>query len=504
MKRHPKTFVELGRAGDILNIFPLAKREFEKTGIKPRIMIAAQFADLLEGISYATPLVWPGIFDDICPALWTAQQDPGEVVVCQIYGHGWIPPHLCTSFLRESWALAGADIPWGSVPLVIDRRNARRERAVVRDLIGDSRKKIVLVSARGFSAPFPGADIALASLLEVQLGPKFKVVDLSHFRAPRMFDLLGIFDRAHCLLSIDTGTKHLAPASDVPVISLVDWERWPASSWRPKEVARFIYKEFPARSLDIVDAARRAKDPDFGPRIVHVWSAPSRDRMDENTLRRTAVARQSWRQEYKMTGRWIPAPFKRHLANRDSRSVGDSRSVPFIRDMIDQAIQSARDGSDIIALTNADVCFTPGITGWILEAVPRQGAAFANRFDFPRIDRLCVSEADVLTSGIRFHGTDAVFFTVDWWALHGGEFPDMLLGREHWDEVFRQLIKRYNGVELEAAIYHEKHGAFWDSEQGKSVNLGNLYNKNLINEWFARTGYRPGDAIWRRSVSGNY
>lgn len=504
MKKYPKTFVELGRAGDILNVFPLAKREFDRTGIRPRIMIAAPFADLLEGISYATPLVWPGVFDDIGPAAWTAKQQPGEVVICQIYGHNWVIPRRCTSFLRESWALARADVPWGSLPLVFDRRNARRERAVVRDLIGASRKKIVLVSARGFSAPFPGADICVPALLEVQLGPKFKVVDLSHFRAPRMFDLLGVYDRAHCLLSIDTGTKHLAPASDVPVISLVDSERWPASAWRPREVARFLYREFPARALDIVQAVSRARDPDYGPRIVHVWSAARREVMDENTRRRTAIARKSWRQEYRATGRWISAPFQPSKANRDGRSVGDPRPVPFIRDLIAQAVASARDGSDIIALTNADVCFTPGITGWILEAVPRLGAAYAHRYDFPRIDRLCVSEADVMADGTWFHGTDAVFFTVDWWTAHGAESPDMLLGREHWDEAFRQLIKRHGGVELQGAIYHEKHGGYWDAEGTKAVNMGNLYNRNLLNEWHARTGYRTGDPLWWKNISGNF
>jgi len=461
MKRNPKTFVELGRAGDILNVLPLVKREFERHGIRPRVMIAAPYAELFQGITYAEPLVWPGMFEDIKAAIWTAKQLPGEVIIPQIYGHEWNVPRLCTSFLRESWRCARADVPWGSLPLEFDRRNRRQENRIVRELAGSTAKPIVLLAAQGYSSPFGGADYCLKALLTLNLGRGFKVINLTNYRAPRMFDLLGLFERAHCLVTIDTGIKHLARACRVPVISLNGRvpTKWHASSWHPNDVGRFFYDEFPTCSRDIVEAIRHAEDAGFGPKIIHTWADFRSELPDDNTARRMKLARASWEIEY-ATGRWKSRRFFQSVADRDSRMVGDSRPVPFVHDLIDHAIRAARRPSDIIALTNADVGFTPGLTGWVLEAIPRHGAAFTHRWDFDRLDRPCVSEAEVMTRGKWYSGSDAFFFSVKWWKEHGAEFPDMILGREHWDEVFRQLIKRYQGSEICGAIYHEKHDSF--------------------------------------------
>lgn len=504
MKRFPKTFVQLGRAGDILNILPLVKREFQKHRIRPRVMVAADFAGILDGVKYADPLIWPGRFEDVKPAVWTAGRQKGDLIIPQIYGNDWSPAALCTSFARDSWRVAGADVPWGSLPLEFDRRDREGEQMVLRHfLILPASRPFVLLAVDGISSPFTGAR-SLKALLNYWL-KDFRIIDLSGFRARHISDLIPLFDRAHCLVTIDAGLLHLAHASRVPVVTLVESRpsRWHGSAWRPNHVARFLYEDFPACDWALVDAVMNARTASARPTIIHAWTEYRGQAMDDDTARRTALARKSWAAEYQ-TGYWVDRRFSRRDSGRDSRGIGDPRGVPYVRDVIKHALAGAKKPSDIIALTNADVCFTPGLTGWILQAVRRHGAAFAHRWDFDRLDRLCLSEADVMTRAKFYVGTDAFFFTAEWWKTHGAEFPDMLIGREHWDEVFRQLIKRYFGVQLTGAIYHERHPSFWERIDQHATNRGNWHNTNLTKAWFARTGYRPMDPEWWKVPIDNF
>lgn len=44
------------------------------------------------------------------------------------------------------------------------------------------------------------------------------MLDLGKIRAHRIYDLLGFYDRAIGLITTDTATAHLAPASKVPTL----------------------------------------------------------------------------------------------------------------------------------------------------------------------------------------------------------------------------------------------------------------------------------------------
>jgi hypothetical protein len=65
----------------------------------------------------------------------------------------------------------------------------------------------------------------------------------------------------------------------------------------------------------------------------------------------------------------------------------------------------------------------------------------------------------------------------------------MVFGREAWDMVMRNLMKRSCGgsgaCELHLAIWHEKHKSFW--EHAPRVP-GNEHNRRLATQWLARYG----------------
>ena len=487
-----KIFVQLGRAGDILNVLPLAKKSFDETLERPWFMVAKEFADLLEGFTYVEPVIYDGDFTALPQALFQARKMTDNLVCPQIYGVGVIARQTATSFAKESWDHANAGIPWGSLPLVVDNRNPQREAVLANSVFpyDPNREGVVVVALKGVSAPFPYGQ----KLLEA-LRANFKVLDVSNVRAERMYDMLGIIDHAACFIVIDTGLKHLAHASKTPVIALTTQypSKWHGSPWRKGYVDEFYYDEFaqPEAFTRIIGSVLDAKLRVKPPRIFHVWSDFT-DTMDEDTRRRHTLAVQSWNLEHR-NGRWFNFPV--HQTDADSRIKGDPRPVPFLKDLLDRVFDEDPDDRDIIAFTNCDVLFAPGITGRILHEVSRRGCAHTHRWDFAKLGHVFHQDS-MVRRGKWYAGSDAFFMSVGWWKEHRDEFPDMLIAREHVDEVLRQLMKLHGGQEIEAAIYHERHESFWECSENCKENPGNLYNKRLAQKWFKDHGLAERDWIW--------
>lgn len=491
-KTKRRLYLQLGRAGDILNVLPLCLRDWNETGEKPWLMVAADFANLLDGVTYVERVLWNGAFEDVAGAFAKAEELAGALdmaLVCtQIYGNQFATAETCSSFTRQSWAQVPGSPPWGSLPLEFDRRDIPRERGVMNNLLQrGTGKPYIVLALSGTSSPFPhGPD--LNRYLRNKLGKEFDFVDVSGFVAPRFYDLLTLLEHAHALVTVDSGLLHLAHAvPSLPVVALITREPslWHGSAWRPQHVARFFYDEAPECFQRL--AGRLLLRWEGMPTILHVFSNPP-----DATGRRIAFAQETWRAEYGQAD-WRPQAVP--ADGRTSAEWGDDRPVPYVRDVIGHAERRAGRPEDIIAFTNADVCFTPGLTGWILDKVPRHGAAFTHRYDFDGPLLVPHRNEEETKRGTRYPGSDAFFFTAAWWRKHGPEYPDMLLGREHCDEVLRQLVKRHGGIEIDGAIYHERHPSFW-REEALGANPGNQHNRRLARRWFVRTGYGPNDPDW--------
>ncbi len=490
-----RCFVQLGRVGDILNVLPLAKLYRDETGIIPLFMVAVEFAGVLEGVSYVQPVHYYGPWECIHLAVFQARKLTADVVVCQIHGRGLVSPRVTSSFAREAWYSAGAKVPWGSLPLEIDRRDPDRERELYERHVGLlAGRRLVLFAGRGTSSPFPFAK-PLLEFLRVALGTGCVVVDLAEVKAVRFYDLLGLFEQAACLVAIDTAHQHLAAdCPKLPVVALCtrDPSSWHGSPWRKEHIDRFFYDEFPAANEALLAAVTRAVTGAWPRRIVHVWADWRTERSVESA-HRAAVAQASWEIEY-ATGRWAPCQVLKTEGSRDGTGIGDPHNVNYVFDTVKAGLRIATHPKDIIALTNADIGFFPGLTGKVLETISRYGAAYTHRRDFDQIAAPFVSEAPA-GQGKFYPGTDAFFFTVEWWTKHQHEYGDFLMGREHWDEVLRQLVKYHGGREIEGAVWHEWHESFW-SGAGREKMPGNLHNLKLKEQWFERTGLQPEDFRW--------
>jgi hypothetical protein len=276
-----KVFVHLGRYGDIVNTLPLLKLHADAQGSPVRQVVCWQYASVLEGVSYVQPMLYPNEFADLMPAIAMAKQLDRDAVNLQVSGTGWVQHRLMPSFLQEQWSNAGKAMLWDTLPVVFDRRDLEREhRLVDRTLSGAL--PVVLVATHGFSSPFAhGADL-LAALRE-RLKGRAWVVDMAGVKAERIYDLLGLMDRAACLVTIDTMHMHLARASAVPVVALANDTNspWHQSARRHGQVWYGTYTQYAIRKDELLQAVEQclpsathqpaplpAAAP--APRIIHV------------------------------------------------------------------------------------------------------------------------------------------------------------------------------------------------------------------------------------------
>jgi hypothetical protein len=471
-----RIFVQLGRYGDILNILPALHSHHVVTGEKPGLVVSREFAGIFSGITYATPHLYPGHFTHPeAAAAWIRQHlRQATVLNTQVYSAvGYIQPKG-SSFLIDSWSRARSGVPWGRFKLVLDGVDMKKAAR----LCPDTEKPLILVAGGGYSAPF---DVSgLISQLQQRL-PGFSLVDMSTIRAENFVDLVGPMSKAHAIVSSDTGTLHLANAVDVPVFALQAEKpnTWCSSAWRPNWSGSLRYSEVSSKigyMAEILSGARSQ------PRIVHVFSdfLPQ----EPETRRRFELAQSTWREERNWAGIWRLCPVRDGDLPRHSGRLGDPRPMPFIRDLMDIGVAKSGE-KDIVVFTNSDICLTPGLTGWLLEAVRRHGSAFCYRRDFSILRAPKLSEIDV-AEGRHYPGSDLFVFTPKWWRENREKIPDMILGREYWDSVFRQQIKLTGGVPIREGIYHEWHHSFWEQPGNRHSNVGNIVNKKVASEFFAR------------------
>jgi hypothetical protein len=84
-------------------------------------------------------------------------------------------------------------------------------------------KPLLLVNFSGHSSPFAWVPEVMRAVNQFQ--QQFNIVDIGRLKAQRIYDLLGLFDAAAGLITIDTATLHLAAGSAVPYIAYTraDW-----------------------------------------------------------------------------------------------------------------------------------------------------------------------------------------------------------------------------------------------------------------------------------------
>lgn len=485
-------FIQLGRLGDVLNILPLV-RHVSTLGPKPVLMVHQEFASVTEGLDYCdVDVITEGSWTELDNATEIAREKYSEVHVCQIHGTAQ-SARKTPSFAIDAWARAGYWGDFGMHRLVL-ARSPERERRLLASLnisavspagAMESTEWVelkpsppfILVARNGTSSPFAQAD----ELLTLARSRCANVIDLSAIRAENFVDLLALYERADMLITTDTATLHLAEASSVPVIALIadSPTRWHGSPPKGNVILAVRYGEFNARRGEIDTAIQRNRISSPIGSVFHVYQDYAGG---EEEQRRNALAKLTWDREGKG---WFDVPVKDFT--RNATSVGDTRPLPFIKDIIQSGYDNASvfdEEGALILLTNTDTCLTPGFK----HAIQRLDgeAYFSHRRDFARLDRPLTQNE--IENGHWYPGSDLFVFTPRWWEAHREEMPDMILGAEGWDKILRELIKATGGGEIHGCCYHERHESQWERAGARENDPSNVYCRHLAKKFLVEHG----------------
>lgn len=491
-----KIFIMLGRSGDIINILPALEFEYKNYHYKPILVIAQQYHELLEGCKYIHPLVWHGDFTECNQALETIKKNfpDHEIINCSVYGKDLKVDRRSYSFLLDAWRFSQCPVPWGRLKPSFDKRDSKREDELLKHFDLDG-KPLILTALSGTSSPFYRSKELVKNLTD-QL-PEFQVTDISNYKADRLFDLLALYEKAFCLIAIDSAPLHLAAAiPSLPVISLItDQPAWYRSSWRSNHILRMLYSQVEFGYKKIIEAASQGFQYDKS-RIFYSTSIP--EVMNKETSRRYNFSLKTRLDEAEHSDKWSFITYKDSDFSTNAKSIGDPHPLPFVKDMIEASFRQMNP-DDILMIGNSDICFIPNLTAKIIDElkVNNRGAVFFHRYDFPFLERALINQADCLY-GKWYPGSDAFAFTSDWYIRNKSLIPDIIFGRESWDCLFRNLIKRSKGEEIHEMIYHEKHQSFWEAKGNNNIP-GNLHNRNLLNNFIRFHGGHLND--WKFQIN---
>ena len=224
--------VQVGRYGDIVNALPAIRALGEREGITPSVVVAKEFASILDGVSYVRADVWDGPYDKLTDAVEYAKARYDSVVVGTVWGSDSPVVKKCSAYNVDSWERLGALQRWGEpMPPSFDLRDRVREREVINKVLPWTQEPIVLLSlTSGKSSPMPNGALIKSGLMKKFHG-QCRFVDLDGSVFSHIYDVLGLMDFADALITSDTVWLHLAADTNVPVAALLS----PQGGWYQTE-----------------------------------------------------------------------------------------------------------------------------------------------------------------------------------------------------------------------------------------------------------------------------
>jgi hypothetical protein len=209
-------------------------------------------------------------------------------------------------------------------------------------------------------------------------------------------------------------------------------------------------------------------------RIIHIFSQWNRTRPGDQRRHADAVA--SWHHAHRTAGDWVLVPVDEGDMKRNAKTVlGDPFPLPFVRDVIDMGIEQARGQPNDLALwVNDDSCLTQDIANDLMETQ----LGWASRRDFMAVPRRLTKET--VAKGHFHPGADLTVFPVSRWTEMRQKLPDMVLCREQFDVIWKDLIGRMGGKEIKNVVAHMMHANYWESH---SSDPSAMHNKEASEQY---------------------
>lgn len=253
---HKHCILTLGRAGDLANALPIAKHIHDTTGEPPLWIVHRLFLPILLGVSYVTPHPIVLEIDRVDIALQIAKEHAENVINATTWGKLYKGPRdKPYNFL--SWSQTGFGKHFYDLdgwPLTFDRRDPDREQIVIDDHVKDARPVLLLNIGKAKSSPFKHHALFEDSIRR-KWTKKFQIVDMRNVACSRIYDLLGLMERAAVMITADTATLHLATAvPSLKTICLTNDHPFLASEPRYKPLLKMTYSDAVSSLGSIHDA----------------------------------------------------------------------------------------------------------------------------------------------------------------------------------------------------------------------------------------------------------
>ena len=234
-------------------------------------------------------------------------------------------------------------------------------------------------------------------------------------------------------------------------------------------------------------------------RFIHVLERHRQP--DADSERRILNAFWSWVDLYK-TG-VVPC----HVWDypRSSRTIGDPRELPYLKDVLAEGLKLATAADDVVMLTNDDTvlhrAIIPSIS--IMLRLVDCCTSFRMNFEQDNMPATDLPVAKIKQWGETCFGRDLFAFRAGWLKLNWDAIPDFLLGEQEWDLTMATMIRAAAGVmttksnfalqqpkcELDRGyVMHEIHTRNWMNEK-YSKSPAKIHNNRLYAEFCADNGF---------------
>lgn len=418
-----ETVLNIGKNGDVINLlgYCYARRNDPVT-----LIVGWEHYDLLEGVSYVKRLKWSKGPESLQEAIPVCKRQFPNVRVGQVFMNS-DSRHLTPSYAQESYRLIGAVDEWGTHPTIFDKRSPEREEALLAK--HDNGKPLILVAVEGISSPYQKGP-ALIDLLRNSF-PECNVVDMRDVKGERFYDLLGLMDKAKCLVTVDTAHLWLSRASVCPVVALTN-DGWLGSPPPPQTMLHMPYSA--ANHQQIVARIRKLFKP-VGKNILVVDDFGKEERHKQ--------ARKTWKPDL--------------LVSRSDWGR-NMDGLPFLKDMLKVALRCA-DTGDTIVWTNSDVQLREDAFAVLSEHCRKFGACSVRRVrKEPHI------------------GRELFAFEASWLRNNLEAMPDGIISKPWFDLAMAAYIRKTKGIKT------TMENLYWDFT-GAEIVPGVAIHPDHPSEW---------------------
>lgn len=525
----------LGRFGDVVAGLPLAYA-MALDGHQVHWYIETQFASILEPCSYIIPHPLPIATAQVTMAVREANKGGHDkVLVAQVEGNPNICPVECENFTLKQWAHAG--IEWldryHDYRPLFDRRDYRAEAEAAKRLPPDDGRPLFLCNFNGHSSPY-GNVTSQWTWAFAEFSKQYRVFDLSGVKLDKPHHLLGLLDRADVLLTTDTLHLHLANATQTPTIQMsagVTPQGRPSRFYDSEPRNHVIHKCSYAESvtpLGRAAIARILREKDFelgryvrdvgplcrgsmklGGRMIHHVTNWYTGNAKDNP--RVFRARATW-EELRIDPDYRIIEHSIKPGDRTSADLGDTRTLPYIKDIVDAGCKGA-DDKDIVVFSNSDVSLVPEALYEIRRKMEHMPCCYSRRIDVP--DNSARRKLKDNVRAVVHVGADLFAFEVGFWKQHKDDLPDVFLSCEGWDAVARFFCRKHSKFpEIEVPIiWHQQHQSWWALNENIRDNVAQIHNRSECIKWSYANGcdaalygdkskfvFKPDDAWMGRKV----